>query len=100
MTPKRKDPIRKPAIRRRPARRRRNNPRMNPARGCLRLFGPLPGLTRAVVPACATCGEIPEQHLHIPLRVAGAFCPKCCPICNSREIGTHRTTVSALEGEL
>jgi hypothetical protein len=34
---------------------------------------------------CHRCGARPVV-LHVPLHVAGTFCPKCCPCCGAQEV--------------
>jgi len=47
--------------------------------------GPLPSprdcmRTRGTGRRCDTCHAIPIV-LHVPTRLAGQFCPRCCPVC-------------------
>jgi len=44
---------------------------------CMRVRG-----TRRV---CHRCGTRPVV-LHVPLRVAGTFCPECCPMCGGKVV--------------
>jgi len=66
---------------------------------CLRLYGCVPSIAAVVAPVCAKCGEVPETRLHIPLRVAGAFCPGCCPVCNSKDMVVGRARLGARGGD-
>jgi hypothetical protein len=39
-------------------------------------------MSRTVL-ACKACGKRPDV-LHIPTRVVGTYCPKCCPACRRK----------------
>ena len=78
---KRTVPTRKAAAKK--ARRRKSANRARAAETeCLRLRGCIPTLAAVVAGACATCGQVPDGTLHVPLRQAHAFCSNCCPVCN------------------
>ena len=39
--------------------------------------------TRRSIEACRTCGK-QSGVVHLPTKVTGYYCEKCCPACNSK----------------